>query len=66
MKERTLAVVRFVTEHTDGEGKRQLSWSQLTDLWNEDHPGEWRFKGRSGLRKAYLRASEELVTDPWR
>jgi hypothetical protein len=61
MKQRTLAVLRFVTEHTDGEGKRQLSWSQLTDLWNEDHPGEWRFKGRSGLRKAYLRAEKELA-----
>src|SRR5215204_5081825 len=31
MKERTLAVMRFVTEHTDVEGKRLLSWSQLTD-----------------------------------
>jgi hypothetical protein len=64
MKERTLAVMRFVTEHTDDEGRRLLSWSQLTDLWNEDHPGEWSFKGRSGLRKAYLRAEEELA-GPW-
>jgi hypothetical protein len=55
----------FVTKHTDDEGNRQLSWSQLTDLWNKEHSGEWRFEGRSGLRKAYLRASEELVTDPW-
>ena len=61
MKERTLAVMRFVTEHTDDEGKRLLSWSQLTDLWNKEHPGEWDFKGRSGLRRAYLRAAEELV-----
>jgi hypothetical protein len=61
MKERTLAVMRFVTEHTDDEGKRLLSWSQLTDLWNQEHPGEWDFKGRSGLRRAYLRAAEELV-----
>jgi hypothetical protein len=60
MKERILAVVRFVAEHTDDEGNR-LSWSQLTDLWNEQHPGEWRFKDRFGLRKAYLRAEEELA-----
>ena len=64
MKERTLAVMRFVTEHTDYEGKRLLSWSQLTDLWNKKHPGEWRFKDRFGLRKAYLRAEEELA-GPW-
>jgi hypothetical protein len=54
MKERTLAVVRFVTEHTDDEGRRLLSWSQLTDLWNGQHPSEWSFKDRFGLRKAYL------------
>jgi len=60
MKERTLAVMRFVTEHTDDEGNRP-SWSQLTELWNEQHPGEWRFKDRFGLRKAYLRAEEELA-----
>src|SRR5829696_1270513 len=65
MKERTLAVMRFVTEHTDDEDNRLLSWSQLTDLWNEEHTVEWSFKGRSGLRKAYLRATEELVADPW-
>ena len=65
MKERTLAVVRFVTEHTDDEGRRLLSWSQLTDLWNEQHPGEWSFKDRFGLRKAYLRAEKELAR-PWR
>src|SRR5215211_1601914 len=61
MKERTLAVMRFVTEHTDDEGRRLLSWSQLTDLWNEQHPGEWRFKDRFGMRKTYLRAEEELA-----
>src|SRR5215216_5395023 len=61
MKERTLAVMRFVTEHTDDEGRRLRSWSQLTDLWNEQHPGEWSFKDRFGLRKAYLRAEEELA-----
>jgi hypothetical protein len=65
MKDKTLAVVRFVTEHTDDEGRRFLSWSQLTDLWNEEHPGEWRFKDRFGLRKTYLRAEEELA-GPWR
>jgi hypothetical protein len=61
MTERTLAVMRFVIKHTNDEDKRLLSWSQLTDLWNEEHTGEWRFKGRSGLRKAYLRATEELA-----
>jgi hypothetical protein len=63
MQERTLAVVRFVTGHTDDEGHRP-SWSQLTGLWNEEHPGEWSFKGRSGLRKAYLRALPQLA-GPW-
>jgi len=61
MKERTLAVMRFVTEHTNDEGRRLLSWSQLTDLWNKENPGERSFKGRSGLRKAYLRAEKELA-----
>lgn len=64
MKERTLAVVRFVTEHTDDEGSRP-SWPKLTDLWNKEHSGEWRFKDRFGLRKAYLRAEKELA-GPWR
>jgi hypothetical protein len=64
MKERTLAVVRFVTEHTDDEGNRP-SWSQLTDLWNKKHFGEWRFKERFGLRKTYLRGEEELA-GTWR
>ena len=63
MQERTLAVMRFVTEHTDDEGNRP-PWPRLTELWNEKHPGEWRFKGRFGLRKAYLRAAEELVAGP--
>jgi hypothetical protein len=60
MTERTLAVLRFVTEHTDDEGNRP-SWPQLTTLWNEQHPGEWSFKDRFGLRKAYLRSEEELA-----
>jgi hypothetical protein len=64
MKERTLAVMRFVTKHTDDEGKRLLSWSKLTVLWNEQHPSEWSFKDRFGLRKAYLRAEKELAR-PW-
>jgi hypothetical protein len=64
MQERTLAVMRFVTEHTDDEGKRS-TWSQLTDLWNEHYPGEWRFKDRFGMRKTYLRAEKELAR-PWR
>jgi hypothetical protein len=59
MRERTLAVMRFVTKHTDDEGRTLLSWTQLTDLWNKEHSGEWSFKGRSELRKAYLRAAEE-------
>jgi hypothetical protein len=36
MKARTLAVVRFVTEHTYEEGERLRSWSQPTDLWNDE------------------------------
>jgi hypothetical protein len=64
MGEKTLAVMRFVTKHTDDEGRRLISWAQLADLWNKEHPGEWSFKGRSGFRKAYLRATEELVAGP--
>src|SRR5215204_4958083 len=59
MKGRTLAVMRFVTKHTDDEGNRP-PWSKLTDLWNKNHPGEWRFKDRFGMRKTYLRGEEEL------
>jgi hypothetical protein len=65
MNERTLAVMRFVTEHTDAEGNRP-PWPRLTGLWNEKHPGEWRIKDRFGLRKVYMRAAEELVAGPWR
>src|SRR5918997_4181909 len=61
MQARTLAVMRFVTKHTDNEGRRLLSRSQLTDLWNKEHSGEWSSKGRSGLRKAYLRALLQLA-----
>jgi len=60
MQERTLAVMRFVTQHTDDDGNRP-AWPQLTELWNKEHPGEWRFKDRFGLRKAYLRAEKELA-----
>ena len=66
MKARTLAVMRFVTEHTHEEYQRLRSWSQLTDLWNDEHPAAWSFKGGSGLRKAYLPAAEGLVAGPWR
>jgi hypothetical protein len=54
MKARTLAVTRFVTEHTHEEGERLRSWSQPTDLWHDEHPAGRSFMGRSGLRKAYL------------
>jgi hypothetical protein len=60
LKERTLAIMRFVTEHTDDEGRRP-PWSQLTHLWNKKHSGEWRFEDRFGMRKAYLRAENELA-----
>ena len=54
MKARTLAVMRFVTEHTHEEGNRIRSWSQPTDLWHDEHPAAWSFIGGSGLRKACL------------
>jgi hypothetical protein len=60
MSDRTLAVMRFVIEHTDDEGNR-LSWPELTNQWNKKHPGEWRFKDRFVMRKTYLRAEEELA-----
>ncbi len=60
MKGRTLAVTRFVTEHTDDEGNRP-SWPELTDLWNREHPGEWRFKDRFGMRKTHQRAEKKLA-----
>jgi len=59
-KARTLAVMRFVTKHTNDEGNRP-SWSRLTDLWNKEHTGAWTFKDRFGMRKAYLRAVKGLV-----
>jgi hypothetical protein len=36
MKARTLAVMRFVTEHPHEEGERLRSRSQLTDLLNDE------------------------------
>ena len=60
--EKTLAVMRFVTKHTDDEGRRLFSWAQLTDLWNKEHTGAWTFQDRFGLRKAYLRAEKELAS----
>ena len=46
--------MRFFTEHTYEVGERPRSWSQPTDLWHDEHPAAWSFKGGSGLRKAYL------------
>jgi hypothetical protein len=37
--DKTPAVFRFVTERTDDEGRRPLSWPNPTDLWNEEPPG---------------------------
>jgi hypothetical protein len=64
MKVRTLAVMRFVTEHPYEEGERLRSWSQPIDLWNDEHPAVWSFMGRSGLRRVYPRAAEGLVAVP--
>jgi hypothetical protein len=64
MKERTLAVVRFVTEHTDDEGRRLLSEAPLAGVLSVPEVGQLRPKDRFGLRKAYLRAEGELA-GPW-
>lgn len=60
--ERTLDVLRFVTECTDEQG-RGPSWSELHQLWNREHP-EKRYKDRSSLYKAYKRAEQEIA-GPW-
>jgi len=54
----TLAVVRFVLEHTDEEGNHP-SWEELRKRWNRAHP-EHTFENRSGLFKAYHRGSKSI------
>jgi hypothetical protein len=61
--EKSLAVLRFVDEHTSPEEKPQ--WASLTRLWNEQHP-EMTYEIRSGgLRKSYEGAKpfmEEMIS----
>ena len=59
LTKRTLAVMRFVSDHTDDESKR-ASWERLTRRWNEEYPDKWKFKNRFRLRKAYLSAEQVL------
>jgi hypothetical protein len=61
--EKSLAVLRFVDEHTSSGGKPE--WASLTRLWNEQHP-EMTYEIRPrGLRKSYERAKlfmEEMIS----
>lgn len=58
---KSLATFRFVFEHT--KPGQTPKWSELTRLWNEQHPDD-KFRDRSAFRKAYERARERL-TSPW-
>ena len=60
--EKALAVLLFVTEHTDEHG-RHPSFEKLTPLWNERYP-KWRFGSRFGLYDAYRSAEKVLVPAP--
>ena len=58
LEKKSLALFRFVTEHTKpGEKPR---WSELTRSWNGQYP-EHRFIDRFALRRAYKRAEERLA-----
>jgi hypothetical protein len=57
--EKTIRVLRFVSEQTDEEG-RLPSWSELLDRWNVANPND-RYAGRSALYRAYERAVKALA-----
>ena len=63
--EKSLAVLRFVDEHTASGDKPH--WTNLTRLWNEQHP-EMTYVPRSrGFRKSYDNAKRfiERVASHW-
>jgi len=57
--DKTVRVLRFVSEQTDGDGHLP-TWDTLLNRWNAANPDD-RFTDRSALRKAYRRAVEALV-----
>lgn len=57
--DKTVRVLRFVSEQADEEGRRP-SWAKLLDRWNAANPSE-RFSDRTSLYHAYRRAVEALV-----
>jgi hypothetical protein len=57
--DKTLRVLRFVSEQADDEGVLP-TWTTLYERWNADNPDE-RFADRSALYKAYRRGVEGLV-----
>lgn len=58
--EKTLAVLRFVSEQSPGPEGDEPTWEELRRRWNGLYP-EWAFKTDSGLRRAYHRAAETLA-----
>jgi len=61
--EKSLAVLRFVDEHTLAGEEPQ--WASLTGLWNEQHPEMTYEKRSGGLRKSYGGAKvfmEEMIS----
>jgi hypothetical protein len=63
--EKSLAVLRFVNEHTSSE--EEAHWANLTRFWNEEHP-EMTYDVRSGgLGKSYGVANRfmEEITSLW-
>lgn len=57
--EKTVRVLRFVSEQADEKG-RTPSWSELLDRWNVANPDD-KFKDRSALYKAHERAVKTLL-----
>ena len=57
-REKTVRVLRFVSEQADPAGGLP-PWPELLDRWNAAYPDE-RFSNRSGLHRAYHRAVEAL------
>jgi hypothetical protein len=58
-RDKTVRVLRFVSEQADQEGSLP-SWSKLLDLWNAAYP-EDRYLDRTSLYNAHKRALEALI-----
>jgi len=57
--ERTLEVVIFVLRHRKEPGGEKLSWNQLLEIWNREHPDK-KFRNYRNLRTYFERGCRAL------